>query len=63
MVRRIRKYGVFFLPVMICLSLDIDDHGHDFQKQEEEEEDVVVVVVVVAEDVLLDLHEVDLLDL
>lgn len=61
MVRRIRKYGVFFLPVMICLSLDIDDHGHDFQKQEEEEEDVVVVVV--AEDVLLDLHEVDLLDL
>lgn len=59
-MRRIRKYGVFFLPVMICLSLDIDDHGHDFQKQEEEEEDVVVVV---AEDVLLDLHEVDLLDL
>lgn len=62
MVRRIRKYGVFFLPVMICLSLDIDDHGHDFQKQEEEEEEDVVVVVV-AEDVLLDLHEVDLLDL
>lgn len=57
MVRRIRKYGVV-LPVMIFLSANIDDHGHDFQKEEEEEEDVVV-----AEDVLLDLHEVDLLDL
>lgn len=43
---------------MIYLSANVDDHGHDFQKEEEEEEDVVVVG-----DVLLDLHEVDLLDL
>lgn len=50
---------MFFLPVMIFLSANIDDHGHDFQKEEEEEEEDVVV----AEDVLLDLHEVDLLDL
>lgn len=56
MMRRIRKYGVFFLPVMIFLSANIDGHGRDFQKEEEED-------VVVAEDVLLDLHEVDLLDL
>lgn len=58
-MRRIRKYGVFFLPVMIFLFLSIDGHGHDFQKEEEEEEEDVVVVG----DVLLDLHEVDLLDL
>lgn len=57
MVRRSRKYGVVFLPVMIFLFLSTDDHGRDFQK-EEEVEDVVVVG-----DVLLDLHEVDLLDL
>lgn len=46
-----------FLPVMIFWSANIDGHGRDFQ-EEEEEEDVVVVG-----DVLLDLHEVDLLDL
>lgn len=57
-MRRSRKYGVFFLPVMIFLSANIDGHGRDFQKEEEEEEDVGVV-----RDVLLDLHEVDLLDL
>lgn len=61
-MRGIQKYGVVFLPVMICLSLNIDGHGHDFQKQQEEEEEEKEDVVVVG-DVLLDLHEVDLLDL
>lgn len=63
MMRRSRKYGVFFLPVMIFLSANIDGHGRDFQKEEEDEEEEEEEAFVVVGDVLLDLHEVDLLDL